>query len=168
MKPLVPMLLALLALSGCTDPTSPPMPVAEETPAPIPLQEEVSFELVSGLWVCGAGACAGRNGPEAHSIEGRHIIAFDVEVRATGDEAAADALADVRIVVECAGTTCATREVASVTGPWPQRLQGSSLSIPPDGALTFHVEYAGPLPRPVNGSGASYAVEGTITVLQAA
>ena len=162
---------ALLALlfAGCAAPA--PVPAAVETnPAPETLvEQDVSFDVLSPLWVCGAFGCAGKSGQDFALFGGATYVGFRLTVQPASDPLGTPVLplADIRIVVECSGdhTTCPPGILAETQGPWPATLEASGFRIVDPDQLAFRAEYVGPYPAPVNGAGGDYDLTGTLTLV---
>ncbi|HJQ93225.1 MAG TPA: hypothetical protein VJ874_02945 [Candidatus Thermoplasmatota archaeon] len=130
---------------------------------------------MSPMWICVAGPCGGVSGPDSYSFDGRTYTGFRLEVSVSEDPFGAGVpypvgvpQAQVRIVVECAGDsrTCPAGVLAETQGPWPATLEASGFRIADPDLLVFKVEYLGPYPRPVNGSGQGFDFEGTLTSVE--
>jgi hypothetical protein len=167
-------LCALLLLAGCAAPAQDPVPEPMPGVAEAYAEEQVTFGARSSLWVCGAFGCAGASGPSGASFDGKTYTGFRLEVRPSdapaelGVEQPGLPGAQVRIVAECAGDsrTCVPGILAESAGPWPATLEASGFRIVDPDLLMFKVEYLGPYPAPVTGSGQGFDFEGTLTYVE--
>jgi hypothetical protein len=159
--------LLTILLAGCSSEE----PVAVGTPIPALPEEtfeedEVQFDVLSPVWVCTAGGCAGKGGPDFEAFGGKTYVAFRVTVEPSADPIDTPVPnAEVRITVQCSGdhATCPAGVLAEATGPWPQTLEASDFRIADPDQLVFQTEYVGPYPQPVNGSGGRFDIVGTLT-----
>ncbi len=162
--------LALVALlvAGCAAaPEAAPVidPVPEETTREV----SAEFHVISTLDTCGAaGYCIGVFGSNVYAFGDATYVGFRLTVAPSPETIDAGVPgAQVRITAKCTGerTDHCPGLLAETEGPWPATIEVSGFRIESPEQLTFRVDYVGPYPQPVNGSGAQYDLKGTLTVV---
>ncbi|MHB1260511.1 MAG: hypothetical protein ACYC2H_02220 [Thermoplasmatota archaeon] len=167
-------LLGSAALAGCSGPEAAQQSVALASEPETFSEEPVVFDVQSSLWVCGAFGCAGANGDTGVAFGEKTYTGFKLEVKPSEDPAGLGTEppgvpgAEIRIIAKCAGDsrTCPAGILAETVGPWPATLEASGFRITDPDLLMFKVEYLGPYPPPVTGSGQGFDFEGTLTFVE--
>lgn len=159
-------LLLLLLLAGCSAP-APPEAGPADVPAETLTQHAVEDSILSPVAVCppAAGHCAGVSGSDTASFAGQTWVALDVTVVPADDfppNRVLGPLSKIRVVAFCLGErlTCPQQALASAEGDFPIRLHAEGFRVADPDMLAFRVEHLGPLP--LEGSGASYTLAGTL------
>lgn len=167
-------LLGVLLLAGCASPAPAPMAEGLAPPAETMAEEPVAFDIESPLWICAAAGCAGVDGQTGASFGEKTYTGFKLEIRPSEDPFGLGVGmpgapgAQVRIVAQCAGDsrTCPAGVLAESVGPWPATIEASGFRIVDPDLLMFKVEYLGPYPSPVTGSGQGFDFEGTLAFVE--